>query len=101
MIWTFFVCIKLLHELEGKENRKARFRTVIALILDGKRYLFEGKVEGTIVTSARGKSGFGYDPVFQPEGYDKTFAELNPNVKSSISHRKKAITKMTEIKQIK
>jgi XTP/dITP diphosphohydrolase len=85
---------KLLHELEGKENRKARFRTVIALIIDGKRYLFEGKVEGTITTSPRGTSGFGYDPVFQPEGYNKTFAELTLDDKNEISHRAKAVDQL-------
>lgn len=85
---------KLLHELEGKENRKARFRTVIALIIDGKRYLFEGKVEGTITSSLRGTSGFGYDPVFQPEGYDKTFAELTLDDKNEISHRAKAVDQL-------
>lgn len=86
--------VKLLHELEGKENRKARFRTVIALIMGGKRYLFEGKVEGTITTSPRGTSGFGYDPVFQPKGYDKTFAELTLDDKNEISHRAKAVDQL-------
>ena len=85
---------KLLKELEGKDNRKARFRTVIALIKDGKRYLFQGTVEGVITTSAKGTSGFGYDPVFQPNGYDKTFAELTLEDKNTISHRAKAVEQL-------
>lgn len=85
---------KLLHELEGKENRKARFRTVIALIKDGKRYLFEGKVEGVITLSPHGSAGFGYDPIFKPDGYDHTFAELGLDVKSQISHRAKAVQEL-------
>lgn len=85
---------KLLKELEGKENRRARFRTVIALIMGGKRYLFEGKIEGTITTSPKGTSGFGYDPVFQPDGYDKTFAELTLEDKNNISHRAKAVEQL-------
>ena len=82
---------KLLKELEGKENRNAQFRTVIALIIDGKKYVFEGKIKGVITTSARGDSGFGYDPVFQPEGYDKTFAELTLADKNEIRHRARAV----------
>lgn len=85
---------KLLKELEGKENRKAQFRTVIALILDGKRYVFEGKVEGIITTSPRGSSGFGYDPVFQPDGYNKTFAELTLTDKNQMSHRARAVQQL-------
>lgn len=85
---------KLLKELEGKENRRARFRTVIALIMGGKRYLFEGKIEGTITTSPKGTSGFGYDPVFQADGYDKTFAELTLEDKNNISHRAKAVEQL-------
>lgn len=85
---------KLLKELEGKDNRKARFRTVIALILDGKRYLFEGTIEGVITTSPKGTSGFGYDPVFQANGYDKTFAELTLEDKNTISHRAKAVEQL-------
>ena len=67
---------KLLHELEGKENRKAQFRTAISLILDGKEYLFEGVIKWEIIKEKRGDSGFGYDPIFKPEGYEQTFAEL-------------------------
>ena len=85
---------KLLKELEGKENRNAQFRTVIALIIDGKKYVFEGKIKGVITTSARGNSGFGYDPVFQPEGYDKTFAELTLADKNEISHRARAVEQL-------
>lgn len=85
---------KLLKELEGKENRRARFRTVIALIMGGKRYLFEGKIEGTITTSPKGTSGFGYDPVFQADGYDRTFAELTLEDKNNISHRAKAVEQL-------
>lgn len=85
---------KLLAELKGKENRKARFRTVIALIKDGKRYLFEGIVNGVITESPRGNSGFGYDPIFQPDGYQDTFAELGLDVKNEISHRAKAVQEL-------
>jgi len=85
---------KLLSELENETNRKARFRTVIALILDGKHYLFEGKVEGTITHFPQGSGGFGYDPIFQPDGYNNTFAELGLDVKNKISHRAKAIQEL-------
>ena len=78
---------KLLHELEGKENRKAQFRTAISLILDGKEYLFEGVIKGEIIKEKRGDSGFGYDPIFKPEGYEQTFAELGNETKNKISHR--------------
>lgn len=85
---------KLLAELEGKENRNARFKTVIVLIEDGKETMFEGIVEGTITKEKCGSEGFGYDPVFQPEGFDKTFAELPLSVKNSISHRGRATEKL-------
>ena len=87
---------KLLHEMEGKEKRKARFRTVIALVWNGKTYTFEGIVNGTITTAKRGENGFGYDPIFIPEGYDQTFAELGDNIKNQISHRAKAVEKLDE-----
>ena len=87
---------KLLSALDGKENRRACFRTVIALIKEGKETLFEGKVEGIITTKKSGSEGFGYDPVFQPTGYDKTFAELPLAVKNSISHRGRAVEKLIE-----
>ncbi len=83
--------IKLLNELQGVNNRKARFRTVIALILDGKDFLFEGIVNGKIVDSERGVDGFGYDPVFQPDGYAITFAEMAIDQKNQISHRARAV----------
>lgn len=86
---------KLLHEMESKENRKARFRTVIALILDGKEYLFEGIVNGTIIEEKRGGSGFGYDPVFVPDTYSQTFAEMGNDIKNLISHRAEAVKKLT------
>ena len=85
---------KLLHEMEGKTNRKAAFRTAIALILDGKEYLFEGKVEGYITPERRGTDGFGYDPVFSPEETGKTFAELGIEVKNSLSHRARAVAQL-------
>ncbi len=78
---------KILDEMKGISNRKASFRTVIALILNGKEYLFEGRVDGYIITESRGNSGFGYDPVFRPENSDLTFAELGANIKNQISHR--------------
>ncbi|EJW96130.1 xanthosine triphosphate pyrophosphatase [gut metagenome] len=87
---------KLLSELEGKENRKAQFRTAISLILEGKEYLFEGIVKGKIIKEKRGESGFGYDPVFQPEGYEQTFAELGNEIKNRISHRARAVQQLCE-----
>ena len=91
--------LKLLHELDGKENRKAQFRTAISLILDGKEYLFEGVINGEIIKEKRGDSGFGYDPVFMPEGYDRTFAELGNDIKNQISHRALAVQKLCEFLQ--
>ncbi len=87
---------KLLHKMEGKENRKARFRTVIALVWNGKTYTFDGIVNGTITTTKRGENGFGYDPIFIPEGYEQTFAELGNDIKNQISHRAKAVEKLDE-----
>lgn len=86
---------KLLHEMENKKNRKARFRTVIALILNGKEYLFEGIVNGTIINEKRGESGFGYDPIFVPDTYSQTFAEMGNDIKNQISHRAEAVKKLT------
>ena len=91
--------LKLLHELDGKENRKAQFRTAISLILDGKEYLFEGVIKGEIIKEKRGDSGFGYDPVFMPKGYDRTFAELGNDIKNQISHRALAVQKLCEFLQ--
>ncbi|MDR2118859.1 MAG: non-canonical purine NTP diphosphatase [Tannerellaceae bacterium] len=85
---------KLLQEMQGKENRNARFRTVIALILEGKEYLFEGIVHGRITKEKRGDAGFGYDPLFIPEGYPQTFAEMGNELKNSISHRAMAARKL-------
>ena len=88
-----------LHDLEGKKNRKAQFRTAISLILDGKEYLFEGVIKGEIIKEKRGDSGFGYDPIFKPKGYDKTFAELGNDIKNKISHRALAVQKLCEFLQ--
>ncbi len=85
---------KLLEEMSGISNRKARFRTVIAVIWNGKEYLFEGIVNGVIASRPQGEKGFGYDPVFIPEGYSKTFAEISMEEKNTISHRGKALSKM-------
>lgn len=85
---------KLLSEMQGKENRKARFRTVIALILNGKEYLFDGIINGSIIEEKRGGAGFGYDPVFMPENYSQTFAELGDDIKNNISHRALAVNKL-------
>lgn len=87
---------KLLGELEKKSDRKARFRTVIALVYKGELQFFDGRVEGTITTSRRGTQGFGYDPVFQPDGYEETFAELGVEVKNRISHRARAVAKLVD-----
>ena len=87
---------KVLSLLSGAANRRARFRTVIALILENKEYLFEGIVSGTIINEKRGIGGFGYDPVFIPEGKNQTFAEMEPDEKNRISHRAKAFEKLRE-----
>ena len=86
--------IKLLEQLEGVTNRKARFRTVIALIFENREYLFEGIVEGEIIQNRKGTGGFGYDPVFIAQGYDKTFAEIPLSEKNKISHRAQAMKKL-------
>jgi len=85
---------KLLINLADKANRNARFRTVISLILDGKETLFEGICEGRIIDERKGNKGFGYDPVFIPDGSYKTFAEMNIEEKNKFSHRKKATEKL-------
>lgn len=87
---------KLLAEMNGKKNRNAQFRTVIALIIKGKEYLFEGIVKGAIIEEKKGREGFGYDPLFKPEGYDLTFAELGNEVKNKISHRAHAVNQLCE-----
>lgn len=85
---------KMLTEMDGVENRKARFRTVIALLLDGKEYLFEGRVDGHILSVKQGKDGFGYDPIFQAEGFKESFAEMSISEKNKISHRGRATEKL-------
>jgi XTP/dITP diphosphohydrolase len=85
---------KLLDELRGRTDRSARFRTVICLIMNGKEYFFEGICAGHITPEPRGTKGFGYDPVFVPDGADRTFAEMNVQEKSRFSHRKKALDKL-------
>lgn len=85
---------KLLKKLINKKNRKARFKTVIALVLNNKLHHFEGIVNGTIAHSKKGDKGFGYDPIFIPEGYKKSFAELSLNEKNEISHRSIAVKKL-------
>lgn len=85
---------KLLTELENKTNRKAQFRTAICLNLEGKQYLFEGVCKGEILNEKKGDKGFGYDPIFKPEGYDQSFAEMPLTTKNKISHRGLAIKKL-------
>lgn len=85
---------KLLTNLSGIENRRAQFRTVVALIKDGETHYFEGIVKGSIDTECHGDGGFGYDPVFIPEGYDQSFAELGDEVKNTISHRARAVAQL-------
>lgn len=85
---------KLLAEMKETENRRAQFRTVIALRCNGENHLFEGVIRGSIIREKKGNEGFGYDPIFMPEGYDKTFAELGTEVKNQISHRAVATGKL-------
>ncbi|HHT03282.1 MAG TPA: non-canonical purine NTP diphosphatase [Bacteroidales bacterium] len=87
---------KLLEEMDGKTNRKASFTTVICLIEDGKEYFFEGTCKGSITTERYGKGGFGYDPVFIPNGYGESFAEMNLGEKNKISHRGLAVEKLVK-----
>lgn len=86
----------LLEKLQPHSNRKARFRTVIALIIEGEEYTFDGIAEGEILNSKRGEEGFGYDPVFVPAGHTRTFAEMTLDEKNELSHRAKAFAKMKE-----
>ena len=86
----------LLERMEGKENRGAQFRTAMALILDGEEYLFEGVVRGEILTLECGNGGFGYDPLFAPEGHSESFAEMSADEKNAISHRGRAVRKLAE-----
>ena len=87
---------KLLKEKQGKENRKAQFRTAICLMMNGEEHLFEGIVKGEIIEEKRGGAGFGYAPIFVPEGYDLTFAELGNDIKNTISHRSRAVEKLCQ-----
>ena len=87
---------KLLGELENQENRKARFRTIIAFVQGEEEHLFEGACEGEITENPKGDQGFGYDPVFRPEGYSETFAELSAEEKNKISHRGQAVHSFLE-----
>ena len=92
---------KVLEELSETTNRKARFRTVIALILDGAVHYFEGIVNGEIIAERKGEKGFGYDPVFLPDGYEQTFAEMPLDEKNKISHRARAVIKLVDFLNLK
>ncbi|WP_299624227.1 non-canonical purine NTP diphosphatase [uncultured Tenacibaculum sp.] len=93
---------KLLQNLDNKDNRKAQFRTSICLNLDGKQFLFDGICKGDILSEKKGEQGFGYDPIFQPEGYSLSFAEMNSADKNAISHRGLAIQKLVDfLKKLK
>jgi len=87
---------KLLLELKGQNHRSARFRTIICLMAEGVPHYFEGLVEGSITLSPMGDGGFGYDPVFRPDGYEQTFAAMPPGLKNGISHRSRALDKLLE-----
>jgi XTP/dITP diphosphohydrolase len=86
--------LKMLEEMRGVTNRKASFKTIIALILDGKQYFFEGRVDGEILTEQRGTDGFGYDPIFKPLGFRQTYAEMSAMSKNTISHRARAMQQL-------
>lgn len=86
---------KVLEELKNKKNRNARFKTVISLILEGEKYQFEGLIYGKIIDDKRGANGFGYDPIFIPDGFEQTFAEMDAGIKNKISHRGIAVQKLT------
>ena len=91
----------LLANMKGEEERQARFHTVISLIMDGKEHQFEGVVEGKIIHHKKGNQGFGYDPVFMPDGYNRTFAQMSSEEKSSISHRGQAVRKLVDFLKTK
>jgi len=91
---------KLLEQMLGKEDRKARFRTVIAYVAKNSVQYFEGMVNGKIATLKSGNKGFGYDPIFIPDGYEKTFADLDENIKNKISHRANAVNKLIDSMKI-
>lgn len=86
----------LLRNLEGQTNRRARFRTVISLLLGGEEHLFEGVVQGRIIDHEQGSEGFGYDPLFIPDGYDRTFAQMTTAQKNAVSHRARAVRKLAD-----
>ncbi|GAB5540209.1 MAG: non-canonical purine NTP diphosphatase [Salibacteraceae bacterium] len=90
---------KLLREMKGKKNRSAHFSTIISLWWNGRNIEFEGRVNGTITLSPKGSDGFGYDPIFQPEGYSRTFSEMSLDEKNRISHRAIAVRKLIEFLQ--
>ena len=93
---------KVLENMKNESNRKARFRCVISLIIDGKEKQFEGIVDGQILTENHGEAGFGYDPIFMPDGYSLSFAEMSADDKNKISHRGRAVMKLVEyLKDIK
>ncbi len=92
---------KLLRKLKNHDNRKAQFRTVIALIYDRNEYFFEGIIKGKIIREAKGNNGFGYDPIFQPENYILSFAQLDKEEKNKISHRAKAFRKLINFLKVK
>ena len=86
----------LLRNLEGQTNRRARFRTVISLLIGGEEHLFEGVVQGRIIDHEQGSEGFGYDPLFIPDGYDRTFAQMTTEQKNAVSHRARAVRKLAD-----
>ncbi|MCB9192548.1 MAG: non-canonical purine NTP diphosphatase [Flavobacteriales bacterium] len=87
---------KVLAKMEGAKDRSACFRTVISLILNGEEYFFEGRVDGEILTEEHGEKGFGYDPIFRPDGFEESFAEMSMDQKNEISHRGRAVQKLVE-----
>lgn len=91
--------IKVLEELSGVQNRKALFRTVVALIIDDQEHLFDGVIHGRIIEEPRGRQGFGYDPVFVPDGFSETFAQMPAELKNSLSHRARAFSKVENFLQ--
>jgi XTP/dITP diphosphohydrolase len=91
---------KVLAELEGEENRNAKFRTVICLKLNGETHFFSGEVKGRIIDENRGSKGFGYDPIFIPEGYEQSFAEMGDELKNTMSHRHRATQKLVDFLEI-
>ena len=87
---------KVLKNMTGAEDRSAKFRTVICLILDGEEFFFEGQVDGKLLTEEHGEKGFGYDPIFRPDGYEESFAQMSLELKNEISHRGKAVQKLVD-----